>query len=342
MALSLRARVRSWPLRRPFQIAYETFTCVDTVLVEISDGGVVGRGEAAGVSYHGETAEGLLAQIQAAASAIESGASRADLLSALPAGGARNALDCALWDLEARQSGEPAWKKAGIEALAPVRTVFTLGLAGVEETVEHAVCAVREGRRHLKLKLDGRDDEALVAAVRRAVPDAVLIVDANQSWSREHLRDLPLALARMGVRLIEQPVPAGEDEALAGVPAPVPFCADESCQTAADVERLRGLYSHVNIKLDKTGGLTEALALARRAREAGMGLMVGNMCGSSLGMAPGFVVAQGCELVDLDGPLLNAADWPDGFRYEGDLMLPAAPGFWGDRGQDASREGATT
>lgn len=342
MALKLRARLRSWPLARPFRIAYETFTTVDTVLVEISDGAAVGRGEAAGVSYHGETAETLLSQIQAAASLVEGGASRKDLLSALPAGGARNALDCALWDLEARQSGEPVWKIAGIDALAPVRTVFTLGLAGVDETVEYALSAFAVGLRHLKLKLDGRDDEALVAAVRRAVPDAVLIVDANQSWSREHLRDLPPALARLGVRLIEQPVPAGEDEALVGVAAPVPFCADESCQTAADVDRLRGLYGYVNVKLDKTGGLTEALTLCRRAREAGLGLMVGNMCGSSLGMAPGFVVAQRCDVVDLDGPLLNAEDWADGFRYEGDLMTPAAPGFWGDRAEAASLGGPKT
>jgi L-alanine-DL-glutamate epimerase-like enolase superfamily enzyme len=328
MALRLRVRVRSWPLARPFRIAYETFTTVDTVLVELSDGGVTGRGEASGVSYHGETADSLLAQIEAAARTVEGGASREDLLSALPAGGARNALDCALWDLEARRSGEPVWKKVGLDALTPVRTVFTLGLAGVEETSEHAVCAVAAGLRHLKVKLDGRDDEALVAAVRRAVPDAVLIVDANQSWGGAHQR--------------AQPVPAGEDEALAGVPAPVPFCADESCQTAADVDRLRGLYGHVNVKLDKTGGLTEALALCRRARDAGLGVMVGNMCGSSLGMAPGFVVAQRCDLVDLDGPLLNAEDWAEGFRYEGEVMRPAAPGFWGDGGGDAGFGGRGT
>jgi L-alanine-DL-glutamate epimerase-like enolase superfamily enzyme len=330
VALSLRASIRSWPLSRPFRIAYETFTCIDTVLVELSDGTVTGRGEAAGVSYHGETAEGLLAQVQAATALVEGGASRRDLLAALPPGGARNALDCALWDLEARRSGEPVWRRAGLAALKPVRTVFTLGLAEIEETAEHAARAVAEGMRRLKLKLDGRDDEGLVAAVRRAAPGALLVVDANQSWSKDHLRDLPPALARLGVELIEQPVPAGDDEALAGVPAPVPFCADESCQTAADVERLRGLYGYVNIKLDKTGGLTEALELARRAQAAGLGLMVGNMCGSSLAMAPGFVVAQLCQLVDLDGPLLNAADWPDGFRYEGELMTPAAPGFWGD------------
>ena len=327
--MELTAIRKEWPLRTPFQIAYETTACLETVLVEIRDGSDRGRSEAAGVSYHGETALTMLAEIEAVRSAIEAGATRAQLGALLPAGGARNAIDCALWDLRAKQTRIPAWKLAGCYAPKSCETFFTLGLDSPQGMAQAARNVRSRGFAKLKLKLDGSVDEARVSAVRVAVPDATIIVDANGSWSERQLADFAVRFGELGVELIEQPLPWTADEALREFDSPIPICADESCQTSMSLPELSGKYDAVCIKLDKTGGLTEALDLARLARQHGFLLMIGNMCGSSLAMAPAFLLAQHATFVDLDGPLLNVTDWDDGIRYVGAEMTPPERSLWG-------------
>jgi L-alanine-DL-glutamate epimerase-like enolase superfamily enzyme len=241
----------------------------------------------------------------------------------LGAGAARNALDCALWDLEAQQRGLPLWQLAGCDGPpTPRLTAFTISLAAPDRMAVQAAAAVTEGYRLLKLKLTGEGDRARVAAVRGGAPDARLIVDANESWGQLDLLGEAEALAELGVEMIEQPVPVGADALLDGVYAPLPFVADESCQTAADIARIGTFYDGVNIKLDKTGGLTEALRLADAADAAGLGIMVGCMLSTSLAIAPAFVLAQRAQWVDLDGPALLARDREDGFRFEGGRIVP--------------------
>ena len=327
--MELSAARKDWPLRAPFQIAYETIACLETVLVEVRDGQFRGRGEAAGVSYHGETAASMLAEIEAARSVIESGISRDRLGELLPPGGARNALDCALWDLEAKQKGIAVWTLAGLDPPRPCKTFFTLGLDALESTAQAAADAVANGCTKLKLKLNGSEDVARVACVRNAVPHAEIVVDANGSWSPRQLSELAPELAALAVKLIEQPLPPEADDFLRDYRSSIPLCADESCQTSECLSRLVGKYDAVCIKLDKTGGLTEALRLARSARERGFALMIGNMCGSSLAMAPAFLLARQCAFVDLDGPLLNNTDWADGIRFDGSDMSPPSQEFWG-------------
>ena len=246
----------------------------------------------------------------------------------LPPGAARNAVDCALWDLEAKLCGRPVWQLAGLPAPEPLVTAYTLGIDRPERMAE-AARAVRD-RPLLKIKLagDGADLER-VRAVRTAAPEARLVVDANEAWNLATYEALAPRLGELGVALLEQPFPAAEDGNLAALPHPVPVCADESCHVTADLERLRDRYDFVNIKLDKTGGLTEALALRQAARAAGFGVMVGCMVGTSLAMAPAFLVAQGADVVDLDGPLLLARDRESGIVYEGSRMLPPPASLWG-------------
>ena len=296
------------------------------VVCEISCGGSRGRGEAAGVSYHGETCRSISDEIADVAQKIRRGTDRDELSRLLPPGGARNALDCALWDLDAKRPGKSVWQMTGIEP-RPVDTAYTIGIGSLEEM--H-----REARSHrqfpvLKIKLGVGDPLEQVRAVRMGAPEAALIVDANQAWTIGHLDKYVDSLADLGVQLIEQPVHRRDDEVLRGFRSPVPLCADESCATSDDLERLYGIYSAVNIKLDKTGGLTEALALADKAKQMGFELMVGNMMGSSLAMAPAFVVAQKCRWIDLDGPLLL---WWDGLRrlrYDGSRIAVFGPTLWG-------------
>lgn len=316
-----------WPFRSTFRIAYRVQTHAETVLVALHDGGLVGRGEALGVSYHDETVDGIMAQLDAIRPVLADGITRQDVQVLLPPGGARNALDCALWDLEAKRERRRAWELAGIGAVRPLTTAFTLGV----DSPAAMARAAAEARQYplLKLKLAGGEDIDRVAAVRAARPDAEIIVDANQAWDIAGLHAFTPRLAELGVTLIEQPLPAGADDALADYDSPVPLCADESCQTAASLPGLVGKYRYVNIKLDKCGGLTEGLALARAARAAGFELMVGCMAGSSLSMAPAFVVGQLCSVVDLDGPLLAAADVPNAIRYDGGLMHPPEADLWG-------------
>lgn len=325
--MKLKAYKADWEFNSPFRIAYRERTHARTVQVELTDGDLMGRGEAAGVSYHGETVDSLLEQLVSVAPRISAGLSRDELQRLMPPGGARNALDCALWDLEAKRTGRRAWDIAGLASVRPLLTAYTLGVDTPEAMARAATAASQYSL--LKLKLTGEDDIERVTAVRRARPDAHLIVDANQAWNDLQLRELTLQLAALGVALIEQPLVIGKDGVLAEFRSSLPLCADESCQTTASLPGLAGKYQYVSIKLDKTGGLTEALRLARLARAQGFKLMVGCMGGSSLSMAPAFIVGQLCDVVDLDAPLLVRSDVPNGIRYDGSWMSAPDERLWG-------------
>lgn len=325
---SLTARIETWPVAGSFVIARGAKTHVDTLLVEIAEGGHVGRGEATAIYYHGETAEGVRAQALAMAGRIAGGIGRADLLEAMPRGAARNAVDAALWDLEAKLSGRPAWAIAGIAEPRPLQSAFTISL-GDPARMESDARAAAAVYPLLKLKLAGEGDIARVAAVRRGAPEARLIVDANESWTGRDVAAEAGALLPYGVELIEQPVRAGEDHLLDGVVSPIPLCADESCQDRADLPRCAGRYAAINIKLDKAGGLTEALALGADARALGLELMVGCMLSTSLGIAPAILAAQQARWVDIDGPLLLAADREVPVRFDRGIATPASPALWG-------------
>ncbi|HEX3365565.1 N-acetyl-D-Glu racemase DgcA [Phenylobacterium sp.] len=324
---ALAARVERWPLAQPFVISRGAKTQAEVVVAEIAEGPHRGRGEAVPYPRYGETVEDVLAQIEGARARIEAGCGRAELQGLLPAGAARNALDCALWDLEAKRAGVRAWTLAGRARLDPVKTCFTISLGPVEAMAEAARANAR--RPMLKLKIGARDDLDAVAAVREAAPRARLIVDANEALTFDDLRRLAPELVRLGVMLVEQPLPAGEDDALEGYDSPVPLCADESLHTRAELAACVGRYGLVNIKLDKAGGLTEALALAADARAAGLGLMVGCMVATSLAMAPAMILAQGAEVVDLDGPLLLTRDREPGLTIEGSMIAPPSSDLWG-------------
>jgi L-Ala-D/L-Glu epimerase len=316
-----------WPFAATFRIAYQVQTVAETVWVELLDGPFTGRGEGLPVPYHGETADSLLAQLTAVEKRLETDISRSDLYQLLPPGGARNAVDCALWDLEAKRIGRRAWQLAGLTVVHPLLTAYTLSMDSPAAMAEAAAGVTKYSL--LKLKLGDERDVERVTAVRHARPDVELIVDANQSWNERRLHDFTPRLAQLGVKLIEQPLPAGQDDALTAFKSPIPLCADESCQTMASLASLKGKYQFINIKLDKTGGLTEALQLARTAKDLGFELMVGCMAGSSLAMAPAFIVGQLCTVVDLDGPLLSASDVPNAIAYDGNRMQPPEARLWG-------------
>lgn len=325
--MQVRMQRMDWEFASVFRIAYRTRTHAQTVLVELEEAGLVGRGEAVGVFYHGETGDTLLEQLTAVAGELRNGPTRADLSRLLPPGGARHAVDCALWDLEAKRARRRVWHLAGMQDVRALVTAYTLGVDTAEAMGKAA--AATQWASLLKVKLSGDGDLERVRVIRDARPDADIIVDANQGWNESQLHELTPQFARLGVKLIEQPLPAGQDDALTHFQSPVPLCADESCQTSESLPALVGRYQYVNIKLDKAGGLTEGLRLARLAREQGFKLMVGCMAGTSLSMAPGFVVGQLCDLVDLDGPLLLKSDVPNAIRYEGNRMYaPEAP-LWG-------------
>jgi L-alanine-DL-glutamate epimerase-like enolase superfamily enzyme len=325
--MRMSVHIEEWPLLRPFRIAGFEWINSRGIVVQVEDDGCVGRGEAQGVFYLKETAESIFAQVDAVAGEICSGIPRADLEQLLPAGGARNAVDCALWDLECKRSGKSVWALTGITP-APVTTVFTIGLEPTPEAMA-AKAAAAGNAPVLKIKLDGDRPFEKLAAIRAARPDARLVVDANQSWDFDLLRDVLPKCAALDLGMIEQPLPRGDDAILEGFDSPVPLCADESCLDSSELATAARRYSMINIKLDKTGGLTEALKLAREARSLGCGLMVGNMVGTSLGMAPSFVIAQLCDFVDIDGPLLLRYDHPDGLNYDGSVVSGLDPAFWG-------------
>ena len=326
--VTLSTEVRSWPMHEPFAISRETKTDSTGLIVTLVDAGQRrGRGEGLGVSYAGETLEAMAAQIEAVRPAVEAGADREALLDLLPAGGARCALDAALWDLEAKRAGRSVFALAGLADAGAVDTAYTIGIRAVD--AYEAAARARADFKLLKIKVDAGDPLAAIAAARRGAPKSAFIVDPNQAWSIDDLRTLAPALADLGVVLLEQPIPAGAEAGLDGYRCPVRLCADELIQEEADLAKAAGRFDVINIKLDKTGGLTASLRLAEAARRAGFGLMVGCMGGSSLSMAPALVLAQQCEFVDLDGPLLQAEDWPDGLVYRaGKVDLPN-PAFWG-------------
>lgn len=320
-------RRQDWPYLREFRIAYQVSTAAETIQVQLTDGPYVGRGEALGVSYHAETVESMLADLSRVNDALCRGILREELPGLLPPGGARNAVDCALWDVQAKKCGKRAWELVGFSSVRPIITDYTIGLDTADAMAQ--VAAGLHEHPVLKLKLCGTEDLERVLAVRAARPDAEIIVDANQSWTEWELRNLTPRFAEAGVRLIEQPLSVGQDDILLGYESPVPLCADESCQTADSLSNLVGKYQYLNIKLDKTGGLTEAMHLACEARRRGFKLMVGCMGGSSLSMAPAFIVAQLCEFADLDGPLLSSCDVSPAIKYEGGRMYPPPRELWG-------------
>lgn len=318
--LSVSASAERWPVNGSFVISRGAKTHVDVVICTVSDGTHQGVGEATPIYYEGETAENCVAAIEDFASAYPQ-FDRLTLLEHMPRGAARNAFDCALWDLECRQHDQPLWRHTFLPKPKPLTTAFTISL-GDPAQMEVDARAAAETHNLLKLKLSGSDDHARVAAVHRGAPDARLIVDANESWNDLDIGAEAAALAQWGVELIEQPVSAGRDDLLAGLRSPIPLCADESCHTSADIPALAPYYQAVNIKLDKAGGLTEAIRIADAAEQAGLKLMVGCMLSTSLAIRPAFALAQRADWVDLDGPLLLAQDRVDAMHFAGgEVML---------------------
>jgi L-alanine-DL-glutamate epimerase-like enolase superfamily enzyme len=326
-AISLTVRIEHWPIAGAFTISRGSKTEAAVVVAELSDGGHRGRGECVPYGRYGETVEGVAAAIEALRPVIAGGLDRAGLQQALPAGAARNALDCAFWDLEAKRAGRRVHELAGLEPPKPLITAYTISL-GTPEAMAEAARAAAE-RPLLKVKLGGAGDRARITAVRRAAPRAQLIVDANEAWTADDLAEHLAACAEAGVTLVEQPLPSGRDGALAEIARPLPVCADESAHGITSLPALVGKYDAVNIKLDKTGGLTEALAMAREAERLGLTLMAGCMVATSLAMAPAMLMAQRAQVVDLDGPLLLLRDRPEGLRYDGSLVHPPTPALWG-------------
>jgi len=317
----------SWPVAGHFTIARGSRTAADVVVVTLSQADAVGRGECVPYSHYNETVAAVMAELEAARPAIERGIERTDVPRLLALRAARNALDCALWDLEAKRTGRPVWQLAGLAPPLPLLTAFTLSLDTPEAMAAAAGHAAH--RPLLKIKL-GRDGDATrLRAVRQAAPNSRLIVDANEGWTAASLPGLFGACAEARVELVEQPLPAGRDDMLRGLARPVPVCADESVHDRDGLSSLLGKYDAINIKLDKTGGLTEALAVARAARAEGLKIMVGCMLSTSLAMAPATLLAQYADYVDLDGPLLLARDRHPGIAYDGSLMPPPPPALWG-------------
>jgi L-alanine-DL-glutamate epimerase-like enolase superfamily enzyme len=328
MPRSLTVAVDRFPIAGRFTIARGSRTEAVVVTARVEEDGAAGRGECVPYPRYGETVEGVVAAIETMRPRIEAGLSREGLQEALPAGAARNALDCALWDLDAKRSGIRAHVMAGLNRWPPATTAYTISLDAPDAMAEAARKAA--DRPILKVKLGGPEgDFERIAAVRRAAGDATLIADANEGWTEANLADHFAACAEAGFALVEQPLPAKTDGFLAGRPRPVPVCADESVHDRAGLDRLVGLYDAINIKLDKTGGLTEALELAAEAEQRGFSLIIGCMVGSSLAMAPAMVLAPRARFVDLDGPLLLARDRDPGLVYDGSLVYPPSPALWG-------------
>lgn len=313
--VTMRASIERIEMTAPFSITGYTFTHNELLVVSLACDGHVGHGEALGVYYHQDTPAGMLRQVEALREVIEGGVTREQLLALLPAGGARNAIDCALWDLEAKRRGEPVWKLAGLAPPQPLLTTFTVGAEEPEVMAARARAFTQAKALKLKLTDDERNGER-VRAVRAACPDAWMMVDANQGFTPDSLRALMPALMDSRVAVVEQPFPVGREAWLDEVSSPIPLAADESVQDHHDLPGLVGRVQVINIKLDKCGGLTEALLLARQARELGFALMVGNMGGTSWSMGPGFVVGALCKVVDLDGPLFLTTDRSPAVRYE--------------------------
>ncbi|MCQ8782797.1 N-acetyl-D-Glu racemase DgcA [Mangrovibrevibacter kandeliae] len=327
MARRLSVTVERFPLATAFVISRGAKTEAAVVVCRIEDGEACGHGECVPYARYGESLESVQEAIEAIASAIGDGASRAEVQTLMPPGAARNAVDCALWDLEAKQQHRPVAEIVCDRPARPLETAYTISLGSPAEMAEAARAAA--DRRLLKIKVGGDNDIERIRAVHAASNGARLILDANEGWTQDNVRQNLMAAAAAGVVLVEQPLPAGRDAMLAEIPHPVPICADESLHVAADVDGLVGRYDFVNVKLDKTGGLTEAVALLRAARRNGFGVMVGCMVGSSLSMAPAVLLAQHADIVDLDGPLLLRHDRPHGLTYSRSTVSPPSPALWG-------------
>ena len=330
-AIRLEVARERFPVAGTFRIARGARTVSEVLGVTLNRGGARGRGECLPYARYGETLESVEGEVRSLAGALGDGLDRVALQSMLPAGAARNAVDCALWDLEAKERGTSVWRLAGLPEPGPVTTAYTLSIDAPEAMREAARGA--SGRPLLKVKLGGEGGGAAdlerLAAVREGAPDARLIVDANEGWSIEDYARVAPRLADLGVALVEQPLPADDDAPLASLERVVPTCADESCHDRASIAGILGRYDVVNVKLDKSGGLTEALALVDAARAAGLGVMVGCMLGTSLAMAPAVLVAQRADTVDLDAPLLLAGDREPALRYELSTAFPAPAALWG-------------
>ena len=327
MILSLSTHAETWPIAGGFAISRGTRNVVHVVVAEISEGDHVGRGECVPYPRYGESVAGVVAAIEALAGDIAAGVERGKLQYLLPAGAARNALDCAFWDLEAKRTGRRAWELAGLPAPKPTVTAYTISLGSPEAMAEAAGRAAH--RPLLKVKLSGDGDEDRIAAVREAAPEARLIVDANEAWSNDRLEPLMAACAEAGVEMIEQPLPASADEALSAIQRIVPVYADESVHDRSSLTHVASRYDGINIKLDKAGGLTEAMAMAAEAQTVGLPFMLGCMVATSLSMAPAMLLADRAAYVDLDGALLLARDRTPGLRYLDSLLHPPEPALWG-------------
>ena len=325
--LSLTVQVERWPIAGSFVISRGAKTEAEVVVAELSGGRERGRGECVPYARYGETVASVTDAIEAMREPVARGLSRAELQQAMPAGAARNALDCALWDIEAKREGSPVHQLAGMKALQPRATVYTISLGTPRAMATAAKAAA--SRAILKIKLGGDGDPERLRAVHEAAPLAELIVDANEGWTAANLEQNLAACAEAKVTLVEQPLPAGRDEALGRIARPIPVCADESVHDRKTLPALVGRYDAINIKLDKTGGLTEALIMATEAEQLGFRIMVGCMVATSLAMAPAMLLAQRAAVVDLDGPLLLAKDREHGLRYEGSLVHPPTPALWG-------------
>lgn len=325
--LSLKILTESWPIAGAFTISRGSKTKADVIVAELTDGSCTGRGECVPYARYGEAVAGVAAALAAMAADFARGLDREGLQRMMPPGAGRNALDCALWDLAAKRSRRPASELAGVATPRPLVTAYTISLA-----LPDAMAAAARAAAHrplLKIKLGADGDRERIRAVRAAAPDAELIVDANEGWTAANLGENLAACAAARVTLVEQPLPATDDAALHDCVRPIPVCADESVHDRASLAALVGKYDAVNIKLDKTGGLTEALALATEAERLGFSLMVGCMISTSLSIAPALLLAQRARVVDLDGPLLLAADRANGLRYDGSMVHPSTPALWG-------------
>tara|TARA_Y100001960_G_scaffold314303_1_gene378324 strand:+ start:2893 stop:3879 length:987 start_codon:yes stop_codon:yes gene_type:complete len=317
----------AWPLTKPFTISRGTKTVANVLVVEITEDGYTGRGEGVPYAHYGETTEGVLAKVALSKNAIEDGVSKETILSVFEPGAGRNALDSALWDLEAKLIGRPVWEYLGLQKPAPIITAQTISIGKASTMASQAKELISAPL--IKVKLDAEDVVSRVTAVREAAPGSRLIVDANEAWDMSLLAEVAPILDKLGVEMIEQPISSKEDAVLANYKSPVPLCADEGCHTCEDITKARERYDMINIKLDKTGGLTEALQLAYSAKRVGLEIMIGCMVGTSLAMAPAMMLASFAEFVDLDGPLLLQEDRKNGLVFKDGYVYPPLSALWG-------------
>ncbi len=325
--MRLNVRKQTWPIDGSFAISRGSRSEVNTVIVELIDGDYCGQAECVPYAHYGETVQSVLAQIEQIRSSLENGSNQADIQKLMSAGAARNAVDCALWDLHAKSSGTSAWETVGLPCPQSTTTAYTLSLDAPSEMEKNA--RIQATRPLLKIKVGSEDDIARVEAVRKGAPDAALIVDANEAWNDLNIVSNLAAMAQLGVSMVEQPIPADADDILYSLDRPLPVCADEACHTTAGLQNLVGKYDVINIKLDKTGGLTEALRLLSAAQSEGLDIMVGCMLGSSLAMAPAYALAGSAKFVDLDGPLLLAEDFDPPIDFDGSIMMRPVTALWG-------------